>query len=69
MENKLALALIFEKFNLLSDSDFKSWMLNNHDYLFALERHNIELAFVASKMTLKDEEQYYQETFKSEIEC
>jgi hypothetical protein len=65
MENKSAVALIFEKFNLLSDADFKFWMLNNHDYLFALERDNIERAFVASKMTLKDEEQYYNETFKS----
>lgn len=66
MENKSAVALIFENFNLLSDVDFKSWMLNNHDYLFELERHNIERAFVASKMTLKDEEQYYNEIFKSE---
>ena len=29
---------IFEQFNLLSDAEFKSWMLNQHDNLFALEK-------------------------------
>lgn len=31
-----------------------------------MEKEQIERAFIASKMTIKDEEQYYTETFKSE---
>ena len=30
----------------------------------SMEKDQIERAFIASKMTLKDEEQYYNETFK-----
>jgi hypothetical protein len=36
--------LIFEKFNLLSDKDFKSWMLNNYDELFEMEKEQIVIA-------------------------
>ena len=42
-----AVALIFEKFNLLSDNDFKSWMLNNYDELFEMEKEQIEDFFNA----------------------
>jgi hypothetical protein len=35
-------SLIFEKFNLLSDGDFKSWMLNNYDELFEMEKKQLE---------------------------
>ena len=31
-----------------------------------MEKEQIERAFIASKMTIKDAEQYYNETFKSE---
>jgi hypothetical protein len=37
-----AVSLIFEKFNLLSDFDFKSWMLNNYDKLFEMEKEQLE---------------------------
>jgi hypothetical protein len=44
-KRKLVVELIFEKFNLLSDADFKSWMLNNHEELYRLEREQkIEFA-------------------------
>ena len=33
--------LIFEQHNLLSDADFKSWMLNNYDELKS--QHKIEI--------------------------
>jgi hypothetical protein len=61
--------LIFEKFNLLSDKDFKSWMLNNYDELFEMEKQQvIDFAFYFrhEEVTKKEIEQYYTETFKSE---
>ncbi len=66
---KTAVALIFEKFNLLSDKDFKSWMLNNHDELFEMEKEQIEDAWNDGKYETSgygDAETYYNETFKSE---
>jgi len=41
MSNKTAVQLILDKFNLLSDNDFKSWMLNYHDELIQMERERI----------------------------
>ena len=41
-KKQTAVDLIFENFNLLSDADFKIWMLNNHDKLKQLERLQIE---------------------------
>ena len=75
---KTTVALIFEKFNLLSDKDFKSWMLNNYDELFEMEKsqhdntaeewwkegaHYIESG---GKCKWESFEQYYKITFKSE---
>jgi hypothetical protein len=64
---KTAVALIFEKFNLLSDKDFKSWMLNNHDELFEMEKQQImqtrQDIYVTGDL---NNEQYYNKTFKSE---
>ncbi len=45
MKDETALNKIFIKFNLLSDADFKSWMLNNYDELIKLEREQIVNAF------------------------
>jgi hypothetical protein len=64
-------ALIFEKFNLLSDKDFKSWMLNNYDELFEMEKEQIMDAHYIGYIdcrsrNMRTEEQYYTETFKSE---
>ena len=63
-------ALIFEKFNLLSDKDFKSWMLNNYDELFEMEKEQIMDAHYIGYIdcrsrNMRTEEQYYNETFKS----
>ena len=63
--------LIFEKFNLLSDKDFKSWMLNNYDELFEMEKEQIMDAHYfgytdCRSHNMRTEEQYYNETFKSE---
>ena len=38
MAKQTTVDLIFEKFNTLSDADFKSWMLNNHDELKRMEK-------------------------------
>jgi hypothetical protein len=64
---KTTVALIFEKFNLLSDKDFKSWMLNNYDELFEMEKQQImqtrQDIYVTGDL---NNEQYYNQTFKSE---
>ena len=71
-------ALIFEKFNLLSDKDFKSWMLNNYDELFEMEKQQIIDAHGDKQKTKSNPdsivtygytftgEMYYDKTFKSE---
>ena len=65
---KTAVALIFEKFNLLSDKDFKSWMLNNYDELFEMEKEQIIEAYKFGNLSdiYFKPEQYYNQTFKSE---
>lgn len=40
---------IFEQFNLLSNEDFKSWMLNNQDNLIEAEKNNFCNAFNAGE--------------------
>jgi hypothetical protein len=66
---KTAVALIFEKFNLLSDKDFKSWMLNNYDELFEMEKEQIINAYDRGHNEYdiyRNGQNYYKETFKSE---
>jgi len=74
MEKKqTAVDLIFEKFNLLSDADFKSWMFNNHDELKQMEKEQIEMACNQQEFedidglgiceTISKGEQYYNETY------
>jgi hypothetical protein len=41
MSKQTAVQLIFEKFNLLSDAEFKSWMLMNSELLEAKEKQQI----------------------------
>jgi hypothetical protein len=70
-KRKLVVELIFEKFNLLSDADFKSWMLNNHEELYRLEREQtLDFTRNAVRKILDEDrqnpfnlEQYYNETF------
>jgi hypothetical protein len=65
---------IFNAFNLLSDSDFKAWMLNNHGVIKAMHKEEIQDAWLngmkgemiapLSMNNYKPEaEQYYNETF------
>jgi hypothetical protein len=37
---------IFNAFNLLSDADFKAWMLNNHDDIKAMHMREIVDSYV-----------------------
>ena len=58
---------ILNAFNLLSDSDFKAWMLNNHDEIKAMHKEEIVKAYNQS-WHLRDKpyetaEKYYKETF------
>lgn len=41
MKNQTVIDLVFDKFNILSDADFKSWMLNSHDKLKAMEKEQM----------------------------
>jgi hypothetical protein len=68
MSKQTAVDLIFEKFNLLSDADFKSWMLNNHDELKHLERLQIEETYNQACLdAFRDDNKYgrdyYNETY------
>ena len=47
METKqTAVQLILDKFSLLSDGDFKYWMINNYDELIEMEREQIIESFM-----------------------
>jgi hypothetical protein len=56
---------ILNAFNLLSDSDFKAWMLNNHDEIKAIHKKEIKDAWMNSltKGDYHSSEEYYNETF------
>ncbi len=45
MSKQTVVDLIFDNFNLLSDAEFKSWMLNKYDELKAVEKEQIIKAF------------------------
>jgi hypothetical protein len=53
-----AVDLIFESFNLLSDKDFKTWMLHTYDYLKKMEKQQIINAYGQGVA-----EQYYNEFY------
>lgn len=60
---------IFNAFNLLSDADFKAWMLNNHDAIKAMHKEETiksnrdGVDMVVDKKPYVTGEQYYKETF------
>jgi hypothetical protein len=58
---------ILNAFNLLSDSDFKAWMLNNHDEIKAMHKEEIEEAYDAiifdDNGILLGANKYYNEKF------
>lgn len=59
--------LILNAFNLLSDSDFKAWMLNNYDVIKAMHKEEIKDAVNScgyiGGATEEETEQYYNETY------
>ena len=67
METKqTAVQLILDKFSLLSDGDFKYWMINNYDELIEMERWQIIDAYYYDPNCdeIKDDgELYYNETY------
>jgi hypothetical protein len=77
METKqTAVQLILDKFSLLSDGDFKYWMINNYDELIEMEREQIVKAHGNKKdysysqidpQTITGE-QYYIETYGGQDE-
>lgn len=69
MNNKKqsSIDFILNAFNLLSDSDFKAWMLNNHDKIKSM--HKEEIAHAYNYVSLDETyqpipaEHYYTKTF------
>jgi hypothetical protein len=67
-KKQTAVKLIFEKFNLLSDADFKTWMLNSYNLLEEMEEQQV-FEFWQGGIKCTDEDgksfdQYYNETYK-----
>jgi hypothetical protein len=68
MSKQTAVQLILDKFNLLSDGDFKYWMINNYDELIEMEREQITDAWNSCGESIMTEEfdnaeQYYNDTY------
>jgi hypothetical protein len=71
MSKQTAVQLILDKFSLLSDGDFKYWMINNYDELIEMEREQIIDAYYYDPNCdeIKDDgEQYYNETYGGQDE-
>jgi hypothetical protein len=67
-KKQTAVKLIFEKFNLLSDAGFKTWMLNSYNILEEMEEQQA-FEFWQGGIKCTDEggksfDQYYNETYK-----
>ena len=60
---------IYNAFNLLSDADFKAWMLNTHDFIKAMHKEEIANAWNDGHTEGMEGgycttyEEYYNETF------
>ena len=67
MSKQTAVQLILDKFSLLSDGDFKYWMINNYDELIEMEREQIEEAYGdglnAHRVDFCNRNEYYQKTY------
>lgn len=74
-----AVQLILTKFSLLSDSDFKYWMINNYDELIEMEREQIEMANECGykdgclyangeQWAFESPQQYYEQTYGGQNE-
>lgn len=74
-KEKTAIDLIFENFNLLSNANFISWMLNNYNELKQIERKQILDAYYQGAddesnehgemyLDLTDAERYYNSNYE-----
>jgi hypothetical protein len=66
-KKQTAVKLIFENFNLLSDADFKTWMLNSYNVLEEMEEQQA-FEFWQGGIKCTDEggksfDQYYNQTY------
>lgn len=76
MSKQTAVQLILDKFSLLSDGDFKYWMINNYDELIEMEREQTENAYVECYMNhvgngesiLREANRYYKNTYGGQDE-
>ena len=74
MSKQTVVQKIFEQMNLLSNSDFQSWMLNNTDELLLMEREQTVDAYCECWMMdggngnhkVKEANEYYNKTFGGE---
>jgi hypothetical protein len=72
MNKQSSVDFILNAFNLLSDSDFKSWMLNNYDVIKAMHKEEIANAWNDGHTEGMEGgycttyEEYYNETFGDE---
>ena len=75
MSKQTAVELIFKHFNLLSNAEFRTWMLNNYEVIMEVEKDMIINALlhpingyqeqkIASIFDIERAEQYYNETYK-----
>jgi len=56
MKKQTVVQKIFEQMNLLSNSDFQSWMLNNTGELLLMEREQIVEAYLQGVQTIHHED-------------
>ena len=70
MSKQSSVDFILNAFNLLSDSDFKSWMLNNYYVIKAMHKQEIKNAWYNSltKADYLSGNEYYKGTFGDEKE-
>jgi hypothetical protein len=60
---------VYENFNLMSDADFKSWMLNT-DLLEKEEKVMVDFAYKCRNLMAADEfaiSHWYDKTFKTKV--
>jgi hypothetical protein len=65
-KKQTAVELILDKFNLLSDNDFKSWMLNYHDELIQMEQEQMAGMFISGSFNREKPftfSEYYREIY------
>ena len=72
MSKQSSVDFILNAFNLLSDSDFKAWMLNNYDEVKAMHKEEITSAHLCGQNSNEDIEdqqteiEYYNAIFGDE---